>query len=71
MMNKILDYLEMCDKYNFDIDTSFDESVNKDNVELFHKHNHLINIWTIDNLDDAKKLEDIGVDFITSNILAL
>ena len=67
---KILDYLELCDKYNFDIDTSFDETVTRDNVEIFHTHGHLVNVWTIDNLNDAIKLEEIGVDFITSNLLS-
>lgn len=66
----ILNYLDICDKYNFDLDTSFDETVNKQNVELFHSHNHLINIYTIDNQDDANKLIEIGVDFITSNLLS-
>ena len=28
-----------------------------------------VNCWTCDNPDDAKKLIEIGVDFITSNIL--
>lgn len=67
---KILDYLEVCDKYNFDLDTCYDETVNKENVDLYHKHNHLINIWTVDNKDDANKLIEVGVDFITSNLLS-
>ena len=67
---EILKHLETCDKYNFDLDTSYDESLTKENVDLYHQHNHLVNIWTVDKKDDADKLVEIGVDFITSNLLS-
>ncbi|MBQ3093965.1 MAG: hypothetical protein IJC52_02230 [Clostridia bacterium] len=28
-----------------------------------------INCWTVDHPDDARRLIDLGVDFITTNIL--
>ena len=38
-------------------------------MEKFRARNMKVNCWTCDNPDDAKKLIEMGVDFITSNIL--
>ncbi len=60
--------LETLVKYNFDLDISYN-CVTSKMVETLHNHNLKINCWTCDNADDAGKLIDMGVDFITSNIL--
>lgn len=66
---KIDQYLDTCIKYNFDIDSCLDKSINKKNIDKYHNHNLKVNIWTIDDLKTAEKLKKLGVDFITSNIL--
>jgi len=41
----------------------------KEIVDKFHSHNLKVNAWTVDEKDAAEKLVDMGVDFITTNIL--
>ncbi len=44
-------------------------SVDKDFVDLMHQNGRVVNVWTVDKLEDAERLRDCGVDMITSNIL--
>lgn len=62
------DLLDKLDKYNLDLDIHY-RALDKEKVDALHAHGHKINCWTCDNKDDAEKLIDMGVDFITSNIL--
>lgn len=62
-------YLNTCIKYNFDIDSCLDNSINKENVDKYHQNNLKVNIWTIDDIETANSLKKLNVDFITSNIL--
>ncbi len=41
----------------------------EEHVKALKEKNIEINIWTCDNADDAQKYIDMGVDYITSNIL--
>lgn len=43
--------------------------VTKKIVDKLHQAGRKVNAWTIDQLKDAKKIKDMGVDFITTNIL--
>lgn len=56
------------DEYSLDLDIYY-ESLDKEKVDLVHSHGHLINCWTVDSKEKAEELVDMGVDFITSNIL--
>lgn len=38
-------------------------------VELMHQNGRVVNVWTVDTLEDAEKMLAMGVDMITSNIL--
>ncbi len=51
-----------------DLDIYF-ERLNKENVDALHKKGRKVNCWTCDNKEKAESLVDIGVDFITTNIL--
>ena len=51
-----------------DIDAMF-TCLTKENVEELHKHGIVVNCWTVDKLEDAERLIEMGVDQITSNIL--
>lgn len=55
-------------KYNFTLDIHYPH-ITKEIVEKLHKDNIKVNVWTCDSVDDAKKLIEYGVDFITTNIL--
>ncbi|MBE6632292.1 MAG: hypothetical protein E7623_06280 [Ruminococcaceae bacterium] len=44
-------------------------SVNKELVDLIHSKGLEINCWTVDSKERAEALAEMGVDYITSNIL--
>jgi glycerophosphoryl diester phosphodiesterase len=60
--------VDKLDEYSLDLDIYY-ESLDKETIELVHSHGHLINCWTVDSKEKAEELVDMGVDFITSNIL--
>ena len=43
--------------------------VDKDFVDLMHANSRVVNVWTVDKIEDAERLRDCGVDMITSNII--
>lgn len=51
-----------------DLDIFFGD-LTKDGMELCRKNGIKVNCWTCDDEDNAAKLVDFGVDYITSNIL--
>ncbi|MBE6697754.1 MAG: hypothetical protein E7581_04445 [Ruminococcaceae bacterium] len=51
-----------------DLDVHY-HSLTKERVDAFHAAGIKINCWTVDNVADAERLADWGVDYITSNIL--
>lgn len=59
---------EVLCQYGFDLDIRWDR-VNKDIVDTLHAHGLEVNVWTVDDPEMAKTMIDMGVDYITSNIL--
>ncbi len=55
-------------KHKMDIDI-YHKEITKERVRLLHKNGILVNSWTVDTKDDAKRLISCGVDYITTNIL--
>lgn len=51
-----------------DLDVHY-HSLTKERVDAFHAAGIRINCWTVDNVADAERLAEWGVDYITSNIL--
>ena len=37
-------------------------------LKKFHKKKLPVNVWTVDDIEDLRRLEDMGVDFITTNV---
>lgn len=52
----------------FDID-AFYKTLTKEVIERLHSEGLKINCWTVDNKEEAERLAEMGVDYITSNIL--
>lgn len=44
-------------------------ALNEENVKKMHAAGLKVNCWTVDSPDDGERLAQIGVDFITTNIL--
>ena len=53
--------------FKMDIDIE-DKLLTQDLVDLFHKKHLKINCWTVDTPETLKKLEEMGVDYITTNV---
>ena len=45
------------------------KNITKEIIDKVHANNLIINCWTVDDVSDAQKLINMGVDMITSNIL--
>lgn len=52
----------------FDVDVHYPE-LTAEYVKRFHDAGLKVNCWTVDSPEDAERLVEIGVDYITSNIL--
>ena len=45
------------------------KAMTKEFVDVMHKHGRIVNVWTVDTIEDATRVKEMGVDMITSNIL--
>ncbi|MBQ8802373.1 MAG: hypothetical protein IJZ53_01900 [Tyzzerella sp.] len=55
-------------KYHFDIDAKY-TCMTKELVEEFHRNGIKVNVWTVNKVEAAEELEEIGIDYITTNII--
>ena len=62
------DDMKMLCKYQFDLDIYY-RNLRAEDVVKLHENNLKVNCWCADTQEDAKRVIDMGVDFITSNIL--
>ena len=53
--------------FKMDIDIE-DKLLTQDLIDLFHKKNLKVNVWTIDDEKALRKFEEMGVDYITTNV---
>ena len=60
--------VKLLKKYNMDLDIDY-PSVNKELVDRCHSEGIVVNCWTVDDIGIANELINMGVDFITTNIL--
>ena len=58
--------LTQCVKYNWDISIHY-ALIKKELVSQFHNFGLKVGVWTVNNLETAKKMCDLGVDYITSD----
>lgn len=63
--DKALDTLK---KYNLGLDIRY-TALTKEIVDQVHSIGQEVNCWTVNTLEDGQAMRDIGVDYITSNIL--
>jgi len=55
-------------RYNLDLDIYY-RSLTKELLDRLHALGKEVNVWTVDNPEDARQMIEMGVDYITSNIL--
>lgn len=59
---------KFCTENRIDLDVYFG-ALTKEIVDMAHKAGLKVNCWTVDQLADAEKMIEFGVDYITSNRL--
>lgn len=70
LIDKVTDNLiDMLKKYGMNLDIHYKAMMDKDAIKPFKKSGVEVNVWTVDNPENAKVLIKNGVDYITSNIL--
>lgn len=60
--------IETLVKYNLGLDINF-KALTKEIVTQVHDAGLEVNCWTVDTLEDGKAMLELGVDYITTNIL--
>ncbi len=55
-------------KYSLDLDIYY-QALTEERARLLHEAGIRINVWTVDALEDAQRMVEYGVDYITSNII--
>ena len=53
--------------YKMDIDIE-DKLLTQELIDIFHKKNLKVNAWTVDNKETLRKFEEMGIDYITTNV---
>ena len=64
----INEWVDWCIKRHIDLDV-LHSMLTQDAVKRLHKAGLKVNVWTVDNPDVFKRLQDWGVDFITTNAI--
>ena len=62
------DLLDLLDRYQLDLDMDV-RLLTEGLVRRVRQAGREINVWTVDSLEDARRLADWGVQYITSNII--
>lgn len=55
-------------QYSLDLDAHFG-LITEERLKALHDAGKEVNVWTVDHLEDAERLAEWGVDYITSNII--
>lgn len=55
-------------KYSFDIDACYAD-LTPEQVQFLHKAGCKVNVWTVNSVEDGNRMVEMGVDFITTDIL--
>ena len=64
------DLLDILVKYNLDLDIYYKTvTLTPERIKAVHDAGHKVNVWTVDILEDAERMIEYGVDYITSNII--
>ena len=69
LINEYTDWLlDTLNKYHLDLDI-YNPALTSERVKELHEAGIEVNVWTVNQLEDAKRMVEYGVDYITSNII--
>ena len=60
--------LDLLNEHRFDLDIVY-TALNSEIVDICHDNGKKVNCWTVNELADAERLIDYGVDYLTTNII--
>lgn len=60
--------LETLKKYRFDLDAKH-TCIKAEMIPVLHENGIKINVWTVNTVERAERLQELGVDYITTNIV--
>lgn len=60
--------MDALNRYHLDLDAHY-SFITEERLKALHDAGKEVNVWTVDHLEDAKRLSDWGIDYITSNIV--
>ncbi len=60
--------ISICRKYRFNVDGNYGK-MSQSVIQRCHDYNILVNTYTVDDIEIAKKLSEYQIDYITTNIL--
>ena len=60
--------LDTLKKQKLDLDINY-KALTAERVKELHEAGIEVNVWTVDSLEDAQRMVEYGVDYITSNII--
>lgn len=63
-----IENIDYCARYNMDIDCYW-KQVSKDLVNYAHSKGVVVNVWTVDFGEEMQRLIDMGIDYISTNVL--
>lgn len=62
------DLIDILTKNHLDLDIKY-SAISAEQVKACHDNGIVVNVWTVNEYEDGKRLAEYGVDFITTNIL--
>ena len=62
------DLIDILTKNRLDLDIKY-SAISAEQVKACHDNGIVVNVWTVNEYEDGKRLAEYGVDFITTNIL--
>ncbi len=60
--------MDALNRYHLDLDAHYC-FITEERLKALHAAGKEVNVWTVDHLEDARRLSDWGIDYITSNIV--
>ena len=71
IVEKIEDFSELLEtlkKYRLDLDAKH-TVIKEEMIPQLHENGIKVNVWTVNTVERAERLQQVGVDYITTNIV--
>lgn len=65
-----MERLDYCIEHHFDAVHPYFPEITPEYVKYAHDHNILVNVWTVDEAEDIRRMKECGVDVVISNDVA-